>query len=139
VTLEEKVTEEVRALAALDLFALRQLWSARWGMPPGHRSPEILRATIAWRIQVAAFGGLSQDTKRSLRRTTLTTAPRVRLTRGAKLSREWKGVRHDVEVVDGGFAHAGVTYRSLSKVASVIAGSKWNGLRFFGLDKDYAP
>ena len=49
------------------------------------------------------------------------------------LAREWRGVRHEVEVSDGGFHHQGVTYRSLSEVARAITGTRWNGLRFFGL------
>jgi hypothetical protein len=32
-----------------------------------------------------------------------------------------------------GFSWNGKTYRSLSKVAFAITGSRWNGPRFFGL------
>jgi hypothetical protein len=36
-------------------------------------------------------------------------------------------------VMADGFAWNGQTYDSLSKVASAITGTKWNGPRFFGL------
>jgi hypothetical protein len=38
-----------------------------------------------------------------------------------------------VMVMADGFAWNGRTYDSLSKVAFAITGTKWNGLRFFGL------
>ena len=40
---------------------------------------------------------------------------------------------HQVTVLADGFAWSGNTYRSLSKVAFAITGSRWNGPRFFGL------
>ena len=60
------------------------------------------------------------------------------MTPGTKLAREWRGAACEVDVVEGGFRYEGQTYRSLSKVASVITGVKWNGLRFFGLNKEAA-
>ena len=36
-------------------------------------------------------------------------------------------------VMAEGFAWNGSTYRSLSKVARAITGTRWNGPRFFGL------
>ena len=132
----DPVTEEVRALARLDLEGLRDVWRRRFGPPPKLRSPDLLRRMIAWRIQVAAFGDLDAETRRRLRRTTSLASPRMQLLPGTRLSREWRGERCDVEVVDGGFVYAGVTYRSLSKIAGVITGTKWNGPRFFGLTQD---
>ena len=52
---------------------------------------------------------------------------------GTRLTREWKGVSHEVEVIRDGYIHAGARYRSLSEVARTITGSRWNGPRFFGL------
>ncbi len=37
-----------------------------------------------------------------------------------------------------GFVFEGATYRSLSQIARVITGSRWNGPRFFGLRSDKA-
>ena len=62
------------------------------------------------------------------------------LTPGALLSREWKGVRHEVTVAPDGQLHwEGGKYRSLSEVARAITGVRWNGPRFFGLREEGAP
>ena len=52
---------------------------------------------------------------------------------GATLSRTWKGKRVEVEVVEEGFRWDGTLFPSLSAAATAIAGSRWNGPRFFGL------
>jgi hypothetical protein len=36
-------------------------------------------------------------------------------------------------VLEDGFAYAGKTYGSLSEIARLITGARWNGPRFFGL------
>jgi hypothetical protein len=59
----------------------------------------------------------------------------VHLLEGTKLLREWRGVMHEVTVIDGGYEHQGKRYRSLSAVARAIAGTQWSGPLFFGLRK----
>jgi hypothetical protein len=129
----DAITEEVRALARLDLEGLRAEWRRRFGAPPKLRAPDLLRRMLAWRIQAAAFGGLDAQTRRRLRQgpAVVPIAP-VPMT-GTRLAREWKGVTHEVQVVSGGFIYAGGQYASLSEVARTITGARWNGPRFFGL------
>jgi Protein of unknown function (DUF2924) len=55
------------------------------------------------------------------------------LSPGTVLTREWGGQHHRVTVLDGGFVWDGRPYRSLSEIAKLITGTKWNGPRFFGL------
>ena len=43
------------------------------------------------------------------------------------LVREWNGRMQKVAILDDGFAWNGRTYRSLSKVAQAITGTRWNG------------
>ena len=131
-TKEERITAEVRALAALNLHGLREEWRRRYGAPPRMRSKELLALLLAWRIQADAFGGLDAATIRLIKNER-SGPPPVRLAPGTRLAREWQGQRHEVEVVDSGFRHRDVTYRSLSEVARTITGTRWNGLRFFGL------
>ncbi|MDA6302629.1 DUF2924 domain-containing protein, partial [Escherichia coli] len=52
---------------------------------------------------------------------------------GSELVRTWKGRTYRVVVQQKGFAYDGSTYASLSEIASLIAGTRWNGPRFFGL------
>jgi len=132
VTKADQVAEAVRGVSVMDLQDLRAEWRRRWGPPPKLRSVQLLRHMIAWRIQAAAFGGLDHRT-----RTGLTSSgpslPAVQLEVGVRLAREWKGVRHEVEVGAGEFLYQGASFNSLSEVARHITGVRWNGLRFFGL------
>ncbi len=139
---------ELEVIAKATLPELRDIWSSRLGEePPALRSREIFRRMLAYRVQAAALGGLPGVVRRKLddieQRRTLPTAkpaaPLVRLNPGVVLIREWKGVRQEVRVVEGGFLHEGQTYKSLSEVARAITGSRWNGPLFFGLrDKSKA-
>jgi hypothetical protein len=61
--------------------------------------------------------------------------PRTELRPGTLLTREWDGHLQRVMVLADGFAWNGKTYRSLSKVAFAMTGTRWSGPRFFGLDQ----
>jgi hypothetical protein len=87
---------------------------------------------LAWRIQAEALGGIDPELKAQLFRKSLPTkGPQLRP--GMRLEREWKGRLEVIDVVEGGFRWRDQTLPSLSKVATAITGSKWNGPRFFGL------
>ena len=131
--LEQRITAEVARLEALDLEGLRAVWKTRYGPPPKLRSPRLLRLNLAWRIQAEAFGGLDAETKRRLRRGGAGASAADRLQPGVRLTREWKGVPHEVVVEEGGFRYDGRIWKSLSEIARHISGSRWNGPRFFGL------
>jgi hypothetical protein len=128
----EDVNTEVRALASMDLFELREEWRRLYGAPPKLRSVDLLARILAWRIQADAAGGLDAATRAALgRKSVIVRGPP--LVPGMILTREWRGVRHEVEVVEGGFRYRGERHASLSGIARLIAGSRWNGPRFFGL------
>jgi hypothetical protein len=124
---------EVASLEALDLPALRDKWRERFGAPPTFRSTEMLRLLLAWRIQALALGGLDRDTREALSRTGPVVAEGQDLGVGATFRRTWNGEEQIVTVVDKGFDWNGRTFKSLSAVATAIAGTRWNGPRFFGL------
>lgn len=124
---------EVAALEHLDLHALRDKWRERFGAPPKFRSTEMLRLLLAWRIQALALGGLDRDTRDALSRTGPVVAEGQDLGIGATFRRMWNGEEQIVTVVDKGFDWNGRTFKSLSAVATAIAGTRWNGPRFFGL------
>lgn len=130
---EAELAAEIARLAALDLGGLRRAWHERFGPPPPLRSVPILRALLAWRIQAVELGGLDQATRRALMRKGRPEAEGLDLGIGARLTRRWQGRDHVVIVEAAGFRWDDRTYRSLSAVATAIAGSKWNGPRFFGL------
>jgi len=127
------IAREVEALERLDLDGLRALWRERYGVPPRLRSVELLRLSLAWRVQAEALGGLDGETRRQLGRRGPVRMEGLDLGIGAKLHREWQGRVVEVVVEADGFRWDGRTYLSLSAAATAIAGSRWNGPRFFGL------
>jgi hypothetical protein len=133
--MSDVVAREVEALAGLDLEGLRAAWRGRYGCPPPLRSVELLRLMLAWRIQAEAFGALDRETRRRLKRRGATEAEGLSLGVGARLRREWQGRVIEVEVEATGFRWQGTLYPSLSAAATAIAGTRWNGPRFFGLRK----
>ena len=131
------IEQELDGLRSMTLAGLRLCWSKRWGVPPRLRSVALLRYMIAWRLQAELFGGLDDETQHLLKQTSI---PRPRLPTGTRLTREYRGVLHDVEVHERSFRYAGQDYSSLSKVAGAITGTHGNGPRFFGLrDGGVAP
>ena len=120
-------------LGSMKLEALRQIWRERYGAPPPLRSEPIMRMLIAWRLQAEAFGGLDAETRKALARTGAVAAEGKHLGIGARLSRNWKGREVEVVVEEQGFRWQDRLYPSLSAAATAIAGTRWNGPRFFGL------
>lgn len=127
------IAPEVAALDELDLAGLQEMWRRRCGTRTRLRSPELLRLQLAWRIQAEALGGLDAETRRRLGRRGRVRAEGLELGVGARLSRLWRGQRIEVVVEEGGFRWEDRLYPSLSAAATAIAGSRWNGPRFFGL------
>lgn len=128
------ISEQVAALAHMGLAELRVEWEERYGAPPKHRAPDLLRRVLAWRIQADAFAGLDAPTVRLLgnEKAPLMVAEQP----GTRLARDYAGRRHEVVVVEDGVVYDGNRYGSLSEVARIITGQRWNGPRFFGLRRE---
>ncbi|WP_394270332.1 DUF2924 domain-containing protein [Qipengyuania sp.] len=123
----------VDEIGRMDLEGLRTEWRRRYGAPPALRSVPILREILAWRVQAEALGGLDGATRKTLARSGPVEAEGKHLGVGARLTRQCKGREVTVTVEDAGFRFDGQLYPSLSAAATAIAGSRWNGPRFFGL------
>ncbi|WP_213736234.1 DUF2924 domain-containing protein [Bradyrhizobium sp. dw_411] len=116
----------------------RELFKAE---PPKAFGPDLLRRSIAHRIQEKAYGGLSAPTRRLLDQLVKAALAKPngqlelprRIKPGSELVRTWKGRTYRVVVKADGFAYDGKTYAGLSEIASTITGTRWNGPRFFGL------
>lgn len=127
------VAQEVEVLERLDLAGLRAMWRDRYGAPPKLRSIELMRLSLAWRLQAEALGGLDHRTRRQLQRRGPVKAEGLGLGIGAILRREWQGRVVEVVVEADGFRWNNQNWPSLSAVATAITGTRWNGPRFFGL------
>lgn len=128
-----RIDDLVIEIGSMDLEALRKAWGQRYGAPPLLRSVPILRMLLAWRVQAGAYGGLDAETRRLIERTGRVRAEGLELGIGARLTRIWQGREVEVIVETKGFRWQDRHYPSLSAAATAIAGSRWNGPRFFGL------
>jgi hypothetical protein len=136
------VEAELDRLAVMPIAQLRMRYGEvfRTG-PPKAFGPDLLRRSIAHRIQEKAYGGLSRPAQRLLDQAMKAFAAKPngkivlprRIKPGSVLVREWKGKSHRVTVLADGFVYDGNTYSNLSEIAALITGTRWNGPRFFGL------
>ena len=128
--------------------ALVERWRALYrSNPPKGLSRRLLVLALAYRMQAKRSGGLTPTVQRKLTGTDCSNGtqakrqpkPPVKLAPGTRLIREWNGVTHVVDVVDGQFVWNGTRYRSLSAIARAITGARWSGPRFFALQADSGP
>ena len=135
---------EIARLRDLDVGALRAGWrNAFRRQPPANLPRHILFRMLAYRLQADHLGDLDGGSRRLLDSAVSPEAAGKRAAEGNRLTvdvrpgtilaREWNSRMHRVAVLAEGFAWAGKTYPSLSKVALAITGTRWNGPRFFGL------
>lgn len=138
------IEAEIERIRSMTIVELRALWRAKFkSEPPEAFGPDLLRRSIAQKLQEDAYGGLDRATARLLNQLMAQSArtngkivvPR-RIKPGAVLVREWKGKSHRITVLENGFAFEGKPYESLSEIARIITGTRWNGPRFFGLRPD---
>jgi hypothetical protein len=135
---------EIRRLPDLSLMELRCRWKARFGnpAPPSLRRRFLARA-VAYQMQVEAYGGLSNSTKRrlreianALRRGNPDAAGVARKIRpGTQMIRQWRDKTHVVTATSEGFEWNGRVHKSLSAIAKQITGTNWNGYAFFGIKR----
>jgi hypothetical protein len=108
---------------------------------------------IAFRIQELEYGGLSGDVQSKLQalikefdpinhvaKSTQVETPKKKDGRdrrlpipGTILMKDYKGVKHEVKVLEKGFEFKNKSYKSLSAITKEITGAHWNGYLFFGL------
>jgi len=137
-----EVEAELERLPATPIIELRKRYRELFkDEPPKAFGPDLLRRSIAHRIQERAYGGLSASTRRILDQLVKAAAARPdarlelprRIKPGSELVRTWNRRTYRVMVLENGFAYDGKTFTSLSEIATLITGTKWNGPRFFGL------
>jgi hypothetical protein len=147
--MSKKVASEIERLRNMSVAELRVEWRRVFGTEGRNRNKDFLFRRVAHRLQELAFGGVDEQTRALLEermrnetiriRRKLPDVPvsvRPRLPEvGAVLVRDFDGKRHEVKVLKDGFEYAGARFASLSAVAREIAGSRWNGFVFFGLDR----
>lgn len=136
------VEAELDRLVTLPVAQLRTRYREIFrSEPPKAFGPDLLRRSIAQRVQEKAYGGLPAATRRLLDQLVKSTAAKPhgrlelprRIKPGSELVRTWNQKTYRVAVLPTGFAYDGKAFGTLSEIATKITGTKWNGPRFFGL------
>jgi Protein of unknown function (DUF2924) len=136
----DTVLAQIGALKTRSTSELRDMWRELFDKEPPILGRRFLEDRLAYTLQEAHFGGLSDRARRRLDALADQLEPKAARRRdpgrpiaGTQLRREWKGVEHVVTVRERDFEYGGRPYRSLSAVARAITGTRWNGWVFFGL------
>lgn len=136
------IEAQVREIVTASRAVLLTRWQSTFrSEPPKGISTRLMAGALAYAVQAKAYGGLKAATRRRLTalatdgQSTAVPPPMPSSSRpGTRLVREWNGMTHVVDVVDGGYLWNGARYRSLSAIARTITGARWSGPRFFGLN-----
>jgi hypothetical protein len=136
------VAAQVAALPTLPMQELWTIWDRYFQRRPDKTNRSYIESKVAYKLQEAAYGGLSEQTKRKLINIGMRHSkikgrqlPReIELAPGTVLIREWAERDHKVTVTaTGTFEYDGQHFKSLTAVARHISGTHWSGPLFFGL------
>jgi hypothetical protein len=136
------VLAQIGALKSMPAAGLKIRWRELFDTEPPPYNRRFLESRLAYRIQELAFGGLKPETVERLaalaeglggKATKRARSAQDRPITGTRLIRDWQGIEHSVTVRDDGYEYQGRPYKSLSAIARLITGTRWNGWVFFGL------
>lgn len=159
--MDATVVKEIEALRRLTVSGLREKYREVFGEESRSNHKDYLYRRIAWRLQALAEGDLSERARQWALEIAHDADLRIRAPKredvyryepnrtvvakingqrdprlpksGTLLTREFKGQTHVVKVLENGFEYEGRRHKSLSAIATEIAGARWNGFLFFGL------
>jgi len=158
-TMDEALRLEIEGLRKLKTKALKARYRDVFGETSPSSNHAHLYRRVAWRLQARAEGDLSVRARE--RAAELANDADIRLRApgqfwgklqqerdeasirrdrrspgtGSVLQRSYRGHAIVVKVLDDGFEYNGRKHRSLSAIASLVTGTRWNGFAFFGLLK----
>lgn len=134
---DQNITDQVLDIKNRTREELLDIWQSAYRKPaPKGISRRILELAAAYHIQEKAYGGLPQNIKLKLKRYSCAQPPTAKsrdIADGTVFVREWNGVLHRVEAIDGKYMWSEKLYSSLSEIARMITGTRWSGPRFFGV------
>ncbi len=153
-----KLAEKVAAIKTMKTRELQQLYRDTFGEDTRTNNVKHLRRRLAAKLQLDAIPPAEQERlaaiephmlaelrkrveqrRRAVEPVTDPETGKARDPRlppvGTMLSKKHKAEVHQVMILDDGFEWKGRRFKSLSAVAFEITGTRWNGMRFFGLTK----
>ena len=160
-TMNPGVVQAIEQLRGLTIAELQKRYRENFGEEARCSNKQLLFRRIAWRLQAAVKGDLSERARRraveiaddaDIRGRALENVPsppspaaqsprqKLRPQRdsrlpppGTLLARRVQGSDVVAKVLDQGFEYQDQRYRSLSAIAREVTGTRWNGFTFFGL------
>jgi Protein of unknown function (DUF2924) len=145
--MSKSVLAQIGALKSMPTAGLKARWRELFDTEPPPYNRRFLESRLAYRIQELAYGGLKPETLERLaalaegldgKGTKRARLAQDRPIAGTRLIRDWHGVEHSVTVRDDDYEYQGRPYKSLSAIARLITGTRWNGWIFFGLKNQRA-
>ncbi len=140
--MDSTILNQVTKLPDYSTKDLKAMWDEYFGTDvPKRQSRDFLISRLTYRIQELHVGGLSEKALKTIDHMIAADIDDYKKIKsdkppvGTKLIRLYKGAEHQVTVLEDGFEYQGQKYRSLSKIATTITGTQWNGKTFFGLKK----
>ena len=134
--------QQIAHLPTEGIKELKALWQSYFNQPAPVFNKATLVQKLAYRMQEVEYGGLKPEVRQQLK--DLAAGAKLKPKRtfrmknrppvGTRLMREYDGQQHFVTVLTKGFEYQGKVYRSLSGIASEIAGVNRSGAEFFGLN-----
>ena len=131
-------------ITQLPMLELRRQWSKYWGIEPHWRiGRQMLEKSLAFKQREVRGRGLTLEQHKRLDNLiaqykrdpkSFDQGP-AGLKPGTKLVRAYQGKKHIVLVKENGFEYRKQHYNSLSEIALVITGTRWNGWLFFGVKR----
>ena len=156
--MKEQIEARIAALRNKSIPELQKEFEALFdGQKASSDNKVYLVRRIAYRLQELEYGGLSQKTQNRLKEliglydpvnnkairpkvsveTQARTKTRGRDIRlpipGTTITKDYRGKKHQVKVLENGFEYEGKIYKHLTAVAEKITGAHWNGYYFFNL------
>jgi Protein of unknown function (DUF2924) len=156
-TLINDVKQDIAALRAMTVKELKARYLDLFGEQSPSSNRQHLFRRIAWRLQAVKHGALSERARERASELAKLADMRLRAPRsfwkemetrsqtrvdprvppiGTIITRTYGGQSLKVEVLENGFAYNGCKYQSLSAVAHVVTGTRWNGFAFFHLQQE---
>lgn len=142
---EEALEAELERLADLTPEQLKAKFLELKGIPlPKFMRGTLMRRAVAHALREHVLGGLKPSAQKQLDQLVKQIVPahekpppkpNKKIRAGTRLIREWQGRVHEVLVVGDRYVWNGEAYRSLSEIARLITGTRWNGWVFFGVKK----
>jgi len=156
--MSEKTINEIMALKGMPLAELRAKYEELF---PSQKAPSnnkvFLWRKIAYRMQEIEYGGISAETRGKIleliqqydpvnnkalrpdastenrpKKSNLSRDKRLPIP-GTVITKEYKGIKLHVKILEFGFEHNSKVYKSLTAIAKEVTGAHWNGYLFFKL------